>query len=159
MAALLVPMDGGSPFRIEKPIVLIGRHQECDLPLPAYVKVSRRHCCIVQAGDRFLVRDLGSMNGLRVNGRRVNEMELKSGDEVAVADAVFVFQNGALRGAVRSSLDPVASDARHDTSARDEDEIETPAMQEATDREGRPRPIHPIGATSDSHTGSKFVEV
>jgi len=96
MPALLIPVDGGPAFRLEKPIVLIGRHEDCDLSLPDQVKISRRHCCLARVNDRYVIRDLGSMNGLRVNGRRVTEAELMPGDELAVADTVFLFQNGSV---------------------------------------------------------------
>jgi pSer/pThr/pTyr-binding forkhead associated (FHA) protein len=92
MAATLVPIEGGSPIALDKPIMLIGRNQDCDISLQASSKISRRHCCIVQCTDRYLLRDLGSMNGVRVNGQRVVEMELKSGDQIAVADVGFTFQ-------------------------------------------------------------------
>jgi pSer/pThr/pTyr-binding forkhead associated (FHA) protein len=93
MPARLIPVDGGPAYRLEKPIVLIGRHEDCDLALPEQVKISRRHCCVARVDDRFVVRDLGSMNGVRVNGERVNEKELRPGDELAVADTVFLFQD------------------------------------------------------------------
>src|SRR5262249_27883620 len=92
MAATLVPMEGGSPIALDKPIMLIGRNQDCDISLQTSSKISRRHCCIVQCTDRYLLRDLGSMNGVRVNGQRVVETELKSGDEIAVADVGFTFR-------------------------------------------------------------------
>lgn len=92
MAASLVPKDGGSPIALDKPILLIGRHQECDVALPESSKVSRRHCCVAQAGDRYIIRDLASMNGVRVNGNRVQEAELAPGDEVAIADVLFNFR-------------------------------------------------------------------
>jgi pSer/pThr/pTyr-binding forkhead associated (FHA) protein len=92
MAANLVPTEGGSPIALDKPIMLIGRNQDCDISLQTSSKISRRHCCIVQCTDRYLLRDLGSMNGVRVNGQRVVEMELKSGDEIAVADVGFTFR-------------------------------------------------------------------
>jgi pSer/pThr/pTyr-binding forkhead associated (FHA) protein len=91
MAAILIPVQGGSQVILDKPIILIGRHQECDVSLPASSKVSRRHCCIVQVGERYVLRDLGSMNGIRVNGHRIVETELCPGDEVAVADICFTF--------------------------------------------------------------------
>src|SRR5262249_42433093 len=91
-ATTLVPMEGGSLMSLDKPIMLIGRNQDCDISLQTSSKISRRHCCIVQCTDRYLLRDLGSMNGVRVNGQRVVEMELKSGDEIAVADVGFTFR-------------------------------------------------------------------
>lgn len=92
MGASLVPTEGGSSIALDKPIILIGRHQECDVSLQNSSKVSRRHCCVVQVGDRYVLRDLGSMNGIRVNGHRIVETELHPGDEVAVADVIFRFR-------------------------------------------------------------------
>ena len=92
MGANLTPSEGGSPIALDKPIMLIGRNDSCDIALAASTKVSRRHCCIVQCGDKYLLRDLGSMNGIRVNTHRVVEMELRQGDTVAVADVSFTFR-------------------------------------------------------------------
>ncbi len=92
MAANLIPTEGGSPIVLDKPIMLIGRNQSCDISLQTSSKVSRRHCCIVQCGRKYLVRDLGSMNGVRVNAHRISEIELQSGDHVAVADVQFTFK-------------------------------------------------------------------
>lgn len=94
MPARLTPLDGGPAFRLEKPIVLIGRHEDCDLSLPEQVKISRRHCCVARVNDRFVVRDLGSMNGVRVNGVKVIEAELRPGCKLAIADTVFLFEDG-----------------------------------------------------------------
>ena len=97
MAASLVPTEGGSPIVLDKPIMLIGRNQDCDISLQVSSKVSRRHCCIVQCGDRYVLRDLGSMNGVRVNSSRVIETDLHAGDEVAVADVAFTFRTDDAR--------------------------------------------------------------
>jgi len=91
MAANLIPTEGGSPIALDKPIMLIGRNQSCDISLQTSSKVSRRHCCIVQCGRKYLVRDLGSMNGVRVNTHRITEIELQPGDHVAIADVQFKF--------------------------------------------------------------------
>jgi pSer/pThr/pTyr-binding forkhead associated (FHA) protein len=97
MAASLVPTEGGSPITLDKPIMLIGRNQDCDISLQVSSKISRRHCCIVQCGDRYVLRDLGSMNGVRVNSTRVVEANLQAGDEVAVADIAFTFRTDEAR--------------------------------------------------------------
>ncbi len=97
MAASLVPTEGGSPIALDKPIMLIGRNQDCDISLQVSSKISRRHCCIVQCGDRYVLRDLGSMNGVRVNSTRVVEANLQAGDEVAVADIAFTFRTDEAR--------------------------------------------------------------
>lgn len=93
MSARLIPKAGGSPIVIDKPVLLIGRQPNCDIVIQSSSKVSRKHCCFAQVNGRFLVRDLGSMNGVRVNGSRVEECQLQSGDEVAVGDVYFVFKS------------------------------------------------------------------
>jgi pSer/pThr/pTyr-binding forkhead associated (FHA) protein len=102
MAASLIPVEGGAPISLDKPIMLIGRNQDCDISLQVSSKISRRHCCIVQCGERYLLRDLGSMNGVRINAQRVVEAELKPGDEVAVADVEFTFRLDETQGKARA---------------------------------------------------------
>lgn len=115
MAASLIPMEGGSPIALDKPIMLIGRNQDCDISLQVSSKISRRHCCIVQCGERYLLRDLGSMNGVRVNAQRVTEAELRPGDEVAVADVEFTFRVEDGKGKVRERR--LAQDESNETPA------------------------------------------
>jgi predicted component of type VI protein secretion system len=81
----LVAVTEGANILLDKPILLIGRHQECDIQIPSR-KVSRRHCCIAQVDDHLVVRDLCSTNGIRINGMRVNEGCLKSGDELTIGN-------------------------------------------------------------------------
>lgn len=52
--------------------------------------VSRHHCRIERAGETVVVRDLGSSHGTFVNGHRVDETELKSGDQIGVGLTSFV---------------------------------------------------------------------
>jgi sigma-B regulation protein RsbU (phosphoserine phosphatase) len=71
------------PLRTER--LLVGRSRECDLVLPD-VLLSRRHAEIEQTPGGWVVRDLGSMNGTRVNDVRIEgERPLGQGDVVTVA--------------------------------------------------------------------------
>jgi predicted component of type VI protein secretion system len=85
MPAQLVALNEGPPILLDKPILLLGRDLECDIRLDSR-KISRRHCCIAQIGDRLAIRDLGSTNGVRVNGVRVVEGQLKAGDELTIGN-------------------------------------------------------------------------
>jgi pSer/pThr/pTyr-binding forkhead associated (FHA) protein len=69
-------------------VVVVGRHRRCDVRI-ASPRVSRRHCCLALDGDGVLVRDLGSTNGTRINGRRVEEGVLRPGDELSIADCRY----------------------------------------------------------------------
>lgn len=86
----LTPLKKGTApvIALYRPVLLIGRHLECDVRIDS-PKVSRRHCCVALAYDRVLIRDLGSRNGVRVNGRVVDESRLYCGDELAIGPILF----------------------------------------------------------------------
>ena len=96
MPARLVPLTFGSApvILLQKPVLLVGRHPECDVrfDLPS---VSRRHCCLAVAYDRVTLRDLGSRHGVRVNGLITDESRLHSGDEIAIGPLLFRFEDEA----------------------------------------------------------------
>src|SRR5438067_468051 len=83
MPAQLVTLDNGASILLDKPILLVGRHPECDIQIDSR-KISRRHCCIAQVSDYLVIRDLGSTNGVCINGVRVIEGRLHPGDEVTI---------------------------------------------------------------------------
>ena len=85
MPAQLLSLTDGPSILIDKPILLFGRHEECDVQLNSK-KVSRRHCCVAQVNDYLVVRDLGSTNGVRINGQRVAEGKLAPGDELQIGN-------------------------------------------------------------------------
>ncbi len=93
MSFQLVPViQGTAPIiALQRPIVLIGRHTDCDARIDN-PKISRRHCCLAIAYDRIVLRDLGSRNAIRVNGRIVEEVRLQVGDEVAIGPIIFRFE-------------------------------------------------------------------
>ncbi len=85
MAAHLLSLADGPSIMLDKPILLFGRHEECDIQLNSK-KVSRRHCVLAQVEDYLVIRDLGSTNGVKINGERVAEGKLRPGDEVQIGN-------------------------------------------------------------------------
>jgi pSer/pThr/pTyr-binding forkhead associated (FHA) protein len=85
MPAHLLSLAEGPSILIDKPILLFGRHEECDVQLNSK-KVSRRHCVLAQVSDYLVIRDLGSTNGVRINGERVAEGKLRPGDELQIGN-------------------------------------------------------------------------
>lgn len=83
--------DGASAYDIVDAEIAIGRSQNCHVVLEDK-KSSRKHAIILQKDGRFLLRDLGSSNGTLVNGERVDEHELSSGDEIQIGDTRFTFK-------------------------------------------------------------------
>ena len=96
MSFQLVPLNQGTApiITLQRPVVLIGRHIDCDARID-HSKISRRHCCVAIAYDRIILRDLGSRNGIRVNGRMIDEVRLQAGDEVAIGPILFRFEGQA----------------------------------------------------------------
>jgi len=70
--------------------VVIGRAEDCDVRVFDEA-ASRRHASVRRDGDAFVAVDLGSLNGLFVNGKRVERHELKTGDEITVRNLTLVF--------------------------------------------------------------------
>ena len=94
--ALLVVRRGpnaGSRFLLDHDITTAGRHRDSDIFLDD-VTVSRRHAEFYRHGDRFSVRDVGSLNGTYVNQERIEEAPLNGGDEVQVGKFRLVFLTG-----------------------------------------------------------------
>ena len=81
---------GDRRFEIGKPRVVIGRSQGTDIRLHD-PNVSRRHAEIRQEGPAYWIVDLGSTNGLEVNGRRVERAKLEPGDSITVGESTLVF--------------------------------------------------------------------
>lgn len=78
----------GAEFPLSKPRMVIGRGDGADV-LVDHKAVSRRHCEIValEAG-RFEIIDLGSANGLLINGQELRRAILDAGDVVVLGDEV-----------------------------------------------------------------------
>jgi pSer/pThr/pTyr-binding forkhead associated (FHA) protein len=94
MSGYLDPVGEGRQIVLDKAVVFVGRAADCDVVLTRSRKISRKHCCIAQVGNRYIVRDLGSLNGVRINGARVkNEARLKFGDELAIGDVLYVLRS------------------------------------------------------------------
>jgi hypothetical protein len=63
--------------------LVVGRDPACDITYDDAL-LSRRHAEFVAAGDQVTVRDLGSRNGVFVNGAKIAERALRSGDVVQI---------------------------------------------------------------------------
>ncbi|MEP7051885.1 MAG: FHA domain-containing protein [Pseudomonadota bacterium] len=101
----------GRSFELRPGEVLIGRSSSCHLVLDDGL-VSRRHAQIVVRGDRAVVEDFGSANGVFVNGRRVQASEaLKGGDELAIGKQVFIVR--AVSSPVTKSVERSNAETLH----------------------------------------------
>ena len=93
LLAVLRGPNAGSRFLLDSDLTLVGRHPDSDIFLDD-VTVSRRHAEFYRQGGRFVVRDVGSLNGTYVNRERIEETDLHEGDEVQVGKFRLVFLLG-----------------------------------------------------------------
>src|SRR6266511_3902100 len=84
----------GASHEVKQNRVVIGRSRDCDIQL-ADANVSRRHAELRQEGASYWIVDLGSTNGLEVNGQRVKRAKLRSGDTITVGSTEVTFSRAA----------------------------------------------------------------
>ncbi|HKE19012.1 MAG TPA: sigma 54-interacting transcriptional regulator [Kofleriaceae bacterium] len=88
--------------------VTFGRTRVATVPIDSE-RVSRLHARVICKDGRVLVEDLGSRNGTRVNGTRIEEAtELSSGDQIEIGPVTAVVSKAA-RVARRADLGSVAA--------------------------------------------------
>jgi predicted nucleic acid-binding Zn-ribbon protein len=89
---VLIRQEGGA--NVVYPLgkrTTIGRTSENDIQIDTSY-VSRHHAVLLSSGDRCIVEDLHSTNGVLVNGRRVGRQILQDGDTVTVGKTEFKYQ-------------------------------------------------------------------
>jgi len=88
--AYLHIMPGDKVFPLRGRNVTLGSSSENSLPI-ADPAVSREHCALERKGRRWWLRDLGSKNGVFVNGSKVRDAELGGGDAICIGGTTLRF--------------------------------------------------------------------
>ena len=83
-------VDGKRHFRLDRPVVTIGRKLDNHLVL-ADPHVSRRHAEVRLQGGRHMLRDLSSTSGTRVNGVLTMEHLLQAGDVITISGMTLIY--------------------------------------------------------------------
>lgn len=90
--------QAGERFVLRDVLTRLGRHPASEISLDD-ITVSRRHAEITREGRRYVVRDVGSLNGTYVNQERIDEVGLEHGDEVQIGKFRLVFFDTSERSA------------------------------------------------------------
>jgi len=93
----LVPVGGGDSIPLARSQMTIGRRESCDICL-RFPNISGRHCELIFHDGYWYVRDLGSTNGVKVNGQRVQQKVLRPGDEIAIAKRRYTIDYQLMAG-------------------------------------------------------------
>jgi len=82
--------DKDGIFELSERMVVIGRSTECDIQLGVQ-NVSRKHAVIIFHNEEYLIEDLGSTNGVFVNGIKVVKCVLRNHDQIETGGVKLVF--------------------------------------------------------------------
>lgn len=86
-------IDGTRHIPLDRPTSSIGRHLENDIVVD-FNTVSRRHAQIRWRHGRFVIHDLGSKIGTKINGMTSRESVLSPGDVITIGEHSFVYGEG-----------------------------------------------------------------
>jgi len=86
-------------FKLDQPTLTIGRASDNDIVITAPIlnadTISQHHARLRRDPDGFVVRDLGSKNGVAVNGRWTIENLLQDGDRLQLGEVEAIFHQSA----------------------------------------------------------------
>jgi pSer/pThr/pTyr-binding forkhead associated (FHA) protein len=95
MRAVLTVREAGTERQVAFATrAVIGRDADCDVVLSSR-SVSRKHAIVERTGEAWIARDLGSANGLFVEGKRVSEAPVTSGTSLRFGDVEAAFDVGS----------------------------------------------------------------
>ena len=89
--AELVSAQTGKAIALKGGVNVVGRAADCEVVLKSR-EVSKRHCQILVRDDQVTVEDLGSINGILVNGEAIRRGVLKDGDVLEIAEHQLTFR-------------------------------------------------------------------
>jgi predicted component of type VI protein secretion system len=161
VVAILQPLKNHKPIPIDRAVVLVGRGSECDVVINGSKKISRKHCCLVQSDQSFFIRDLGSTNGVWVNGKRVDCIsDMSDGDRVAIGDVQFQFYpNGFKKSSGIQVLDQDAPSAVTPRSKLAGSGIDILRSQPSSAEQNSVEDVEMIEIVDDDFLGDGLIEI
>lgn len=75
---------------------IIGRSPQCDIQI-SIDNVSRQHARIFFRNEEYLIEDLGSTNGIYVNGIKVERCILRDHDQIDIGGLKILFHEAKIR--------------------------------------------------------------
>lgn len=103
----LVPQGGGETIPLLRETITFGRRESCDVCLK-FPNISGKHCEMSYIKGCWLIKDLNSKNGIKVNEDRVTKKVLQPGDVISIAKHNYVIQYEMK--ASRETLDELMED-------------------------------------------------
>ncbi len=105
-------INGEQHVPLDLPMITLGRRVDNDIIIDSPT-VSRKHAQIRWRYNHFIIYDMGSRAGVRVNGTKVRECVLQPGDVIQMSSTTLVYGEGMTR-----RMAPIRSDADVDEPTR-----------------------------------------
>ena len=140
--------DDGRNYPLGVGSTVIGRGEQATIRL-ADVGASRQHARLDYDGQRVVLTDLGSANGLTVNGHRVSVVALNPGDQIMIGSTRLTFRTDGVAEATRMhrpapGQQPPGQGQRPPGQAQ-QSQGQPPAGQPLGPPAGQPPPGQPLG--------------
>lgn len=87
----LIPEGGGDPIPLTSDYLRVGRRRSSHIYLP-FPNVSNNHCELAFSNGIWQLTDLGSANGTKVNGMRVQKKKLRPGDKLTLGKRHYTIE-------------------------------------------------------------------
>lgn len=105
----LIPQGGGDNIPLMRTPLVLGRRESCDVCLQ-FPNISGKHCELAFKDGFWVVRDLNSTNGIKVNGERVLKKLVLPGDTVTIGKRTYTIQYALTRRASEMELEEEMED-------------------------------------------------
>lgn len=148
-------------FSLERKVVRLGRASDNDIVIDC-PSVSSHHCEMRRVEGGYILKDAGSTNGIKLEGDKMEIIDLENGQEILVGDAAMDFE--------------LTSEELRDLSKEDrklQQSAQLPAAKKKSADSRRPTPapaapsagptgppgrgITPLASAQDQGTGAKFA--
>ena len=143
---------------------VIGRSQDVALSIP-HPMVSRRHCTLFEEEGQVCLRDLGSLNGTYLDGKRITDVSLSDNDsfsigsirfsvklqEVSQPEPIICFDSDSAVGKV--TLHEAHAALPDQPQAKFDSHPQTPPNVVFQDMEEMDRPFSPFSLTLENGNG------
>ncbi len=153
---ITVPTKTPQPYRfsLDREVVTLGRGKENDIVIDSG-SVSVQHAEMRRVEGGFEIEDLGSTNGIKVDGKRQMKFALKSGVSVSIGEATFDFtlsdeEHEAL-GIKKPTADEIIKEDVSEEIVETEEKAPTPRRRQA--------PVRAVPSSSQSGIGSFLMVV
>jgi adenylate cyclase len=144
----------GTEIEVSRSHFVIGRGKDADFMI-SDPSMSRKHAEVIIENLQFTINDLGSANGIRLNGMRVSSKTLQDGDEIILGSSELIFISPNVSDA-KTEVDNSAIQFKADQNNYDDDEASIILDAKQFEELNKQLMTSPGSAADSSDSSKKF---